>query len=332
MTSLILRAGLCFALITSVVFAEFKIEENDKHGLTITHNGKLFAEYVVDQGNKPYLWRIHGPTGALMTRAYPMEDVEGERQDHPHHRGITFGHEGINGIDTWAEEMTFVGYLKNPKREEYAKERLNKLGKIVHRTYEKLEAKDDYACFVEICDYQDREGKKLLEEKRTVTFRANDEHRMIDFDQVLTATEGPLHFEDKKDSGLSIRVATSMDVDSKLGGQIINSEGQTDTGAWSQPAIWCDYHGPVGEETVGVAILNHPSSFRHPTRWHVRNYGLFTANPFASKQFQKDLPDAAFDLEQGKELEMHHRFLFHKGDEKEGKVAEAYEAYASEKR
>jgi hypothetical protein len=79
-----------------------------------------------------------------------------------------------------------------------------------------------------------------------------------------------------------------------------------------------------------VAILNHPSSFRHPTGWHVRTYGLFTANPFASKQFDKNAPDAHFELKAGTGIKLHHRILFHKGDEKQAKVAEAFEAYAKE--
>ncbi len=330
--STLLRALLCFVLFASSAYADFKIEKTDKNGLRITHDGKPFAEYVVDQGNKPYLWRIYGPTQKLMTRAYPMEDVEGERKDHPHHRGITFGHEGINGVDTWAEEKTFENYLENPKRAEWAQGRLDALGKIVHRSYEELTANQDYCRFIELCDYVDGQGKKILEEKRTVTFRANAEQRIIDFDQELIASEGQLHFEDKKDSGLSIRIPTSMDVDSKLGGTIINSEGQTNKDAWSQPGNWCDYYGPVDGETVGVAILDHPKSFRHPTRWHVRTYGLFTANPFASKQFDSANPDVAFDLEKGDNIKLLHRFVLHKGDEKAGKIAEAYETYASESR
>ncbi|TWT61767.1 DUF6807 domain-containing protein [Rubinisphaera italica] len=330
--STLLRVLLCLVLFASSAYADFKIEKTDNNGLRISHDGKPFAEYVVDQGNKPYLWRVYGPTEKLMTRAYPMEDVEGERKDHPHHRGITFGHEGINGVDTWAEEKTFENYLENPKRAEWAQGRLDALGKIVHRSYEDVTANKDYCRFIEICDYVDSQGKKILEEKRTVTFRANAEQRIIDFDQELIASEGQLHFEDKKDSGLSIRIPTSMDVDSKLGGTIINSEGQTDKEAWSQPGKWCDYNGPVDGETVGVAILDHPNSFRHPTRWHVRSYGLFTANPFASKQFNSANPDVAFDLEKGENIKLLHRFVLHKGDEKAGKIAEAYEAYASEPR
>src|SRR4051794_7402818 len=66
-------------------------------------DGQPFATYVIDQANKPYLWPIYGPGGKLMARAYPMKEVEGEQRDHPHHRGITFGHENANGVDSWTE-------------------------------------------------------------------------------------------------------------------------------------------------------------------------------------------------------------------------------------
>jgi len=32
-------------------------------------------------------------------------------------------------------------------------------------------------------------------------------------------------------------------------------------------------------KTVGIAVFDHPSNPRHPTTWHVRDYGLFAANP-----------------------------------------------------
>jgi hypothetical protein len=139
--------------------------------------------------------------------------------------------------------------------------------------------------------------------------------------------------DDKKDAGLSIRVPTEMAVDrgkegGKGTGHIITSEGLTDEAAWGKRATWVDYHGTVGGKAVGVAMLNHPSSFRHPTPWHVRTYGLFTANPFGLSQLKVQEESAATTLKKGEKITLRHRFIFHDGDEKSAHIAEAYADYA----
>ena len=101
----------------------------------------------------------------------------------------------------------------------------------------------------------------------------------------LTADADEVTFGDTKEGSFGLRIAESMRVDRKTGGKIITSEGLEDDKAWGKPAAWVDYYGPVQGETLGIAILNHPSSFRYPTHWHVRTYGLFAANPFGGKDF-----------------------------------------------
>jgi hypothetical protein len=301
---------------------KFTVNRTPQGGVEVKADGQHFASYVIDQGNKPYLWPIHGPTGKSMTRAFPMEQVEGEQRDHPHHRGITFSHDKIGtGTDTWTEAATY-----KPDHPH-----LKVLGSIKHREFTEVKADGDRAVIVEQCDYLDPQGKRLLSEQRRLTFRVIDDARVIDFDSDLIASDGDVKLADTKDAGLSIRVPTSMAVDTRQGGRIINSNGLTDAGAWAKSAAWCDYHGPVDGETLGVAMLNHPSSFRHPTPWHVRTYGLFTANPFASQAFDKSAPDKSIELKSGERLKLRHRFIFHKGDEKAARIAEAFERYAKEK-
>jgi hypothetical protein len=145
---------------------------------------------------------------------------------------------------------------------------------------------------------------------------------------------------------MGVRVPTVMDVNSNLGGQVVNSEGQSIKvgevkdgevqildDAWGKPAAWVDYHGPVGDQVVGVAILNHPSSFRYPTTWHVRAYGLFAANPFGLHDFQGvQEPIGAHTIEAGQSIALRYRVIFHAGDHQQSKVAEAFAAYAAEQR
>ena len=299
-----------------------------RHGVTVEVDGGPFATYVIDEANKPYLWPVIGPTGKAMTRAYPMQDLPSEpadQRDHPHHRGISFGHESIAGADSWHDRSTFA-------KEDAAGPRMTRLGSIAHREFSLLAIDAEKAVIEERCDHLDAAGKPVVTERRRLTFRAGASRRSIDIDQEFhpLPDASPVSFGDNKDAGLFVRVPTSMAVDAKQGGRIVNSEGQADKEAWSQPARWCDYHGPVAGEHLGIAILNHPASHRHPTRWHVRTYGLFAANPFASKGYDPALPDGTTTLAPGEVLRLHHRILLHTGDEKAAAVEEAWQQYARE--
>jgi hypothetical protein len=308
--------------------------EKTPAGVTIKHDGQPFAEYVIGEANKPYLFPVYGPTGKSMTRAFPMQKVEGEQIDHYHHRGIVFGHQDINGFDSWMERGSAVGDTPDDKLNEKQKASLakamTKLGFIKHLGFKEIKADAKQAVIVSENVYENVKGEKSVTEIRTLTFRVDGDTRLIDWDQEFIAKDGEVKFGDAKDAGLSIRVPTSMAVDTKKGGRIVTSTGITDKDAWSKRAPWVDYSGPVGEETLGVAMLNHPSSFRHPTSWHVRTYGLFTANCFGT--LDKNDPNGPHTLKPGEKLVLRHRFVFHKGDEKAGNIAAAYERYAKEKK
>ena len=308
--------------------------EKTPAGVTIKHDGQPFAEYVIGEANKPYLFPVYGPTGKSMTRAFPMQKVEGEQIDHYHHRGIVFGHQDINGFDSWMERGSAVGDTPDDKLNDKQKASLakamTKLGFIKHLGFKEIKADAKQAVIVSENVYENVKGEKSVTEIRTLTFRVDGDTRLIDWDQEFIAKDGEVKFGDAKDAGLSIRVPTSMAVDTKKGGRIVTSTGITDKDAWSKRAPWVDYSGPVGEETLGVAMLNHPSSFRHPTSWHVRTYGLFTANCFGT--LDKNDPNGPHTLKPGEKLVLRHRFVFHKGDEKAGNIAAAYERYAKEKK
>lgn len=329
---LLLILSLCPALAIRAAETRFAVNE-DAHGFSVSVDGKPFATYWFDQCNKPCLWPIYGPTGKAMTRAFPMQEVEYEaksQRDHYHHRGMTFGHDNIGGWDTWSEAGSYGPPPADPAKAEGRSQRLAKLGTIRHKAFTETNAGNDKAFVAEVCEYVGTTGQRFLTEERRLTFRANGDTRSIDFEQDLIATDGDVTFEDKKDAGLSIRVPASMAVDAKLGGTIVNSDGVTDKDAWSKAAKWCDYNGPVEGERLGIAFLNHPSSFRYPTRWHVRTYGLFTANPFASAAYDKSLADGTTLLKSGERLKLRHRFIFHKGDAAAAQIEKAYEAYANE--
>ncbi len=301
--------------------AEVSLDKTEQ-GYAVKIDGKLFAEYVILSGNKPIVWPIMGPTGKSMTRAYPMQDIEGERKDHPHHRSLWFSHMEVNDWNFWAEAASYG---------KKSSEATQKLGLTKHREFKLAKVEGGRALITTLNDWLAPNGSKVLEDERRLAFFATAESRVIDFDIDLTATNGPVKFGDNKDGVFGVRVPTSMDVDSKLGGKIINSEGQIDKDAWGKAAKWCDYFGPVQGETLGVAILNHPSSFRYPTPWHVRSYGLFAANCFGLNDFAPNTSaDGSYTLPAGEKLKFRYRVVLHKGDDKQAKIEDAFTAYAKE--
>jgi len=105
--------------------------------------------------------------------------------------------------------------------------------------------------------------------------------------------------------------------------------GVTEAENWGKPSHWVDYYGPLEGHTVGIAVMDHPSSFRYPTRWHVRDYGLFTANPFALKYYEPERGwNGDYLLRRGEELRFRYRLYIHDGRTDEANVAEKFLAFA----
>jgi hypothetical protein len=155
----------------------------------------------------------------------------------------------------------------------------------------------------------------------------------MDFEITYHASEGEVVLGDTKEGSMAIRLAPTMRVAGKVAkGHIINSEGVKDKDAWSKRAAWCDYYGPVEDKVVGVAIFDHPTNPKHPTWWHVRDYGLFAANPFGIHDFeQKPAGTGDIAIPAGESLTFKYRFYFHKGDVQEAQVAKQYREYAETK-
>lgn len=281
-----------------------------ERGVTITADGKPFAEYRTDLGPKPIVWPVIGPTGQPMTRDYPMADTPGETRDHPHQRSLWFTHGNVNGLSFWEEA---------PGR-----------GSIRHREYVEVRGGQD-AVVVTRNDWLTPEGNRVLSDTRRLRFAESDGFRILDFDIRLTATSGPVVFGDTKEGTFGIRVAETIRVDTKKGGEIVNSDGKRDAEAWGKRAAWVDYSGPVADSVAGIAVLNHPTSFRFPTYWHVRTYGLFAANPFGWHDFEGNRGvDGSYRLAEGDSIALRYRVILHRGRADEAGIAEKFAQYAAE--
>jgi hypothetical protein len=291
--------------------------ERDGANVKILVDGKLFTEYLSDQAAKPYYYPVIGPTGEAVTRNHPMKKVEGETQDHNHQRSFWFTHGNVNGYDFWASDPLNKHKTNDGTIKETAKKTL-----VAGPVLGLIRTTDDWL---------GPDGKRVCEDERVFIVYDTTHERVVDFDITLRASDGPVTFGDTKEGMFGLRVASSMDVvkpkKQKGAGKITNAEGITDTAAWGKASPWVDYVGPVDGQTVGIAILNHPSSFRYPTTWHVRDYGLFAANPFGWHDFGKEQA-GDYTIPAGGSIQFRYRVIVHKGDTASAKIPAAFEAYA----
>lgn len=274
-------------------------------------NGELFTEYIYTEAQRPYLYPVIGPTGAPITRNWPMKEGENEKKDHGHHKSLWFTHGDVNGIDFWTDG-------DDKGRIETAK-----ILKLVSGETGVIQVRNNWV---------GPDGGLVLVEDRAMRFFTEGDSKYIDFKISVRATEGDVVFGDTKEGSMAIRLAPTMRVDGPVAqGHILNSEGNQGKDAWGKRAKWCDYYGPVEGETVGVAIFDHPGNPRHPTWWHVRNYGLFAANAFGVHNFEgKPEGTGDFEVSEGESATFSYRFYLHKGDTASAGVEGRYNEFAAD--
>ena len=289
-----------------------------EHGVDVSFSGALFTTYrYAAPVVKPYLYPVIGPTGEGMTRNYPMiPDVPGEKHDHPHHKSIYVSHGEVSGADVWSETPGH-GYQRHL---EFLPAYGDCGGHVSGPVLGAIRSTNDWV---------GSDEQKVVEDERRFTFYPlASGARLIDVEITFRATAGPVHFADTKEGGiLSLRVATSMDASGD--GRMENAVGGIgEAECWGKRAQWLDYTGPVKGETVGFAVYDHPSSFRHPTYWHARNYGLFTANPFGLHDYYANPGvDGSHVLPEGGLLRFKYRIYVHAGDTASAQVAQRYHDY-----
>lgn len=259
---------------------------------------------------RPFFHPFIGPQGVQLTRNYPMEkDVEGETIDHLHHRSVWVAYGDVNGSDNWSEGENHAWQA--------------------HKDIAELVDGPAFGQFRQTLDWQDHERNKVLEETRTVrVYMTPNSARVMELTVALRASENEVRLGDTKEGGIcSVRVATEMD--GNAGGRIENSAGGIgEAETWGKPAHWCDYSGTVKGKPVGIAVFDHPFNLRHPTTWHVRNYGLMTANPFGHSYYKSGfLEDGSYTIEAGDTLTFRYRLFIHSHDARRAKVAERYHDY-----
>ncbi len=299
--------------------------------IQLTIDGKPYTDFYFKgpEVTKPYLWPLRAPSGTEVTRKFPMEpNTPAEPHDHPHHRGLWFAHEKVNGVDFWNNDAS---YTSPPPR-----------GRIVLQKITKMKSGTHAVIGVDLA-WNDPDRHKLLQESRTMTFSATNKLRIIDVNILLTAS-ADVTLGDAKDGTFGIRLNPLLEEDKNVKedgktwtipgepGLIVNAEGvKHEKEVWGKPSDWVDYSGVINGEKVGIAILDHPSNSRR-ARWHVRAYGLFAANPFGDSVFSSDKShDGTVHLSEGQLLHFRYRVIVHPGDSATANIAKQWDEFVRSK-
>jgi Family of unknown function (DUF6807) len=284
----------------------------ERSTIALRLSGDAVASYHLGgSATRPYLERLIAPGGHQVTRSLDG-NVPDDSRDHPHHRGIWWGHRNVDGADFWTE---FEGH-----------------GRIAEEIPADVRHSSDEWRVAQHLQWVAPAGDVRLRERRITVVRrsAKDGAVLIDMQTTLmTPGRDPVTLRDTKEAGLiAVRVAIPME--ERRGGRIENAMGDVgEARCWGRPANWCDYSGRVDGTVVGVAVLDHPDNPRHPTCWHVRDYGLLAANPFGYSDFWPGQGrDGTLVLDPGEHVTFRFRLVAHQGDARTGLVAQHFAAFA----
>lgn len=301
--------ALAAPLHAQFVFSE-KTSEKD---LSVElHHGKDIVTAFRTDHRFPYLYPVHSPSGANVLRNWPMKtDVAGEEQDHPHHRGIWLTHGSVNGHDFWTDRG------KNDPTIRF------------NSITEKQIVKDTAYLKADLTWVA--ANTELLQESRHYAFsKPNADSLRIDIQSKLTAIADEVVFGDTKEGSFAIRTDRTLRVKGPTAkSTLTNSNGETNLDAWGKRANWAAYTGPdeLGKPTV-VAIIENPNSFRSPTHWHARDYGLLAANPFGIHDFEKkkDKTLGNHTLKKSESITLSYTVIIHQGTLETAKLKETFDS------
>lgn len=304
-------------------------------------DGQPFTSYIYSDKisvlKKPVLYPLRTAQGTLITRGFPLDPMPGERVDHPHHIGFWFNYGDVNGLDFWNNSDAIP------------EERLSGMGTIRHRTINPSEKSNELSV---TADWLGPDGTAILREDTRFIFYATSDSRSIDRITTLTALDERVDFTDNKEGMLGIRVTRALEhhsnrpvilTDAKglatdvrvmdntgVTGNYLSSEGIEGEDVWGKRASWVVLRAQIKDESLGLAIFDHPENVGYPTYWHARGYGLFAANPLGQKAFSDGKEELNFSLEAGQSTTFRYRVGIYSGEITADRMNAAYQDFAAQ--
>jgi len=307
-----LALAIALMAVTSNTWAQQRVQVLKvvkENNVDIFIGGKLFTSFLYPNSlEKPVLYPIMAANGSMVTRGFPFNPQPGDPTDHPHHIGLWFNFENLNGLDFWNNSYA----IPEVRKFKYGWIHTDKIltmssGKTGTLSYH--------------ANWTNQQKDVILEETTNFTFSGNTRERTIDRVTTLKAVQEAV-FNDVKDGLLGLRIAHQLQLadsvvkkmpDTIPTGNYLSSTGKTGNKVWSTRAAWCLAHGKIGTDSVSIAIIDHPANPNYPTFWHARGYGLFAANPLGEKTFTNGKSAKNLKLKKGESVTFKYRVVISNG-------------------
>lgn len=314
-----MRVVIFLLIAVSAYGQKFKIvEKPSEKKIDVFYGNKHITSYIYyDSLFKTAYYPIATLSGTHVTREYPYVKKAGERADHPHHVGLFFAHESVNGHDFWNMSTA----IAPSKRVNYGTE--------VHENAVKLKNG-----ILSTATWRANDNERLLIEQTKMLFSASGKDLIIDRTTTLTAlTE--VTFTDKKDALMGLRVARELELPvegkdrfvladgsisepmendkSKVTGDYKNSESVIGQEVWGKKASWVCLDGKIDSKDISIAIIDHPANVDYPSYWHARGYGLFAVNPLGKEVFTEGKAKLNLFLKKGESVVFRYRVIIREG-------------------
>jgi Methane oxygenase PmoA len=331
---------LAIAMLSASPSQQVTVTPNESaRRVDIAIGGKPFTSYLwPEQVRKPVLDPIRSAGGTLVTRGWPLNPRAGERIDHPHHVGLWFNYESVNGLDFWNNSDA----IKPEDR--------SKMGTILHRRIVAAKGGSDRGELTTESDWVTAAGTVLLHERTQFLFSGDATTRTIDRIATLTAVER-VAFADAKDGMLGLRVARQLEQPSNeplvftdiagratdvpkmdntgVMGEYTSSEGKKGDAVWGTRGRWTFLSGRIGAQPITIAMVDHPANPGFPTYWHARGYGLFAANPLGQKVFSEGRETMNFTLAPGASATFRYRIVVLEEQARPDRIEREYQAFTA---
>ena len=244
--------------------------------IIISIGGHLFTRYLYSHDlMKPYFYPLIGPQEKTLIQDGP--------DDHLHHHGLWWGHDGVNGHQMYHEFHGEGRQMHNQFLTEFG-------GPVVGQ-------------ITAVIDWCSAEGERQFQETRSMRiYNLPAEARYVDLCTQLHATDGTVEFNDTKEGGFPF-IRVNEQICAMQTGKITASTGKNgEKEIFGQEADWVDYSGEILDVdyrplfsddpelrekgaiknimAAGIAILLHPDSDDYPAKWFVRESGAFNSSNF----------------------------------------------------